>query len=85
MDRHELARRANALPTRFGGRLPGPGMRQITNAIHAGEWDVGLSNLIAGLTKLNVPVTADERDELAALLEDLEMPTEQLDSLNVHA
>ena len=83
MDRHELARRANALPTRFEGRLPDAGMRQVASAIRAGEWDVGLGNLVAGLTRLNVPITADERDELAALLHGLNMPTEQLDVLTV--
>lgn len=83
MDRHELATRANALPPRFDGRLPAAGMRQITDAIRDGEWDVGLSNLLAGLAKLNVPITTDERNELTALIEALDLPTDQLATLNV--
>lgn len=84
MDRSELSRRAKALPDRFADRLDPTGLRHVREDLGAGEWAEGLDNLIAGLANLNAPVTPEERDELAALLEAINLPTDPLSALTVH-
>ena len=42
-------------------------------------------NLAASLAAHKTPVTPDERDELRALLEAMNMPTDPIEQLNVQA
>ena len=83
MDRSELARRAKALPDRFADRLDPTAFRHVREDLGAGEWAEGIDNLITSLADTRSPVTADERDELAALLDVIRIPASQLEALNV--
>lgn len=83
MDDQELSRRAKALPDRFDGRTSPEWLTYARSALQAGEWGEGLEILLAGLAKDHIPVSADERDELAALLNATGLPADPLDTLNV--
>jgi hypothetical protein len=48
-----------------------------------GEYEELTIELAASLAAHNTPVTAAERDELLALLEEMDMPTDPIDKLNV--
>ncbi|HEY3681404.1 MAG TPA: hypothetical protein VGL93_00105 [Streptosporangiaceae bacterium] len=83
MDRHEFAQRAQRLPDMFAARLTADDLEDVRDAIRAGEWDVGLSNLVAALSQTAAPITAHERAELAALLDAIGEPAVRLDALRV--
>ena len=84
MDRSELSRRAKALPDRFADRLDPTALRHVREDLGAGEWAEGLDNLTAALVNDHAPVTTDERNELAALLNAIRYPTDRLDALPLH-
>jgi hypothetical protein len=83
MDDHELSRRAKALPDRFDGRGNPDWLNFAKSALQAGEWAEGLEILSAGLANDRVPITSDERDELAALFDAIGEPAVSLDTLRV--
>ncbi len=83
MDKYEVARRASALPTRFADRVPPRTLKSIQLMDEGGEYGELTIELAASLAAHNTPVTAAERDELLALLEAMEMPTDPIGKLNV--
>lgn len=85
MDLNELAQRANALPARYQTRIAPDSYEDVNRSIRVGEWDEALANLVAALHKRRAAITTDERRELTELMTALDMPTDQLDALNVQA
>ena len=83
MDRYEVARRASALPTGFADRVPPDTLESIQLMNEGGEYGELTIELAASLAAHNTPVTAAERDELLALLEATDMPTDPIGKLNV--
>lgn len=83
MDRYEVARRASALPVRFADRVPPGTLESIQLMDEGGEYGELTIELAASLAAHNTPVTAAERDELLALLEATNMPTDPIGKLNV--
>jgi hypothetical protein len=64
-----IVTRLRALPEPFAERLHWKASFDVFHAARAGEWAEALDVLLAALINTNVPVSAAERDELAALLE----------------
>ncbi len=83
MDRYEVARRASALPDRFADRVPPDTLESIQLMDEGGEYGELTIELAASLAAHNTPVTAAERDELLALLEAMDMPTDPIGKLIV--
>ena len=83
MDEHEIARRASTLPDRFADRIPPQTLEIIQLMEGGGEYGELTIELAASLAAHNTPVTAAERDELLALLEAMDMPTDPIEKLNV--
>jgi hypothetical protein len=83
MDRYEVARRASALPARFTDRVPPDTLESIQLMNEGGEYGELTIELAASLAAHHVPVTAAERDDLLALLEATDMPTDPIGKLNV--
>ncbi len=83
MDEHEIARRVSKLPASFGDRIPPQTLEIVELMNDGGEYGELTIELAASLAAHNVPVTAAERDELLALLEAMEMPTDPIGKLNV--
>ena len=83
MDKYEVAQRASGLPATFAERVPPSTMESIQLMEEGGEYEELTIELAASLAAHNTPVTAAERDELLALLEAMEMPTDPIDKLNV--
>ena len=83
MDEHEIARRASSLPHRFAGRVPQDTLELLNLMDGGGEYGELTIELAASLAAHKTPVTPDERDELQALLEAMQMPTDPIGQLNV--
>jgi hypothetical protein len=83
MDEYEIARRASGLPERFADRIPPDTLEIIELMDEGGEYGELTIELAASLAAHHTPVTAAERDELLALLEAMEMPTDPIEKLNV--
>ena len=83
MDNSEVAQRASALPARFAERVSPSTLESIQLMEEGGEYEELTIELAASLAAHNTPVTAAERDELLALLEAMEMPTDPIEQLNV--
>jgi hypothetical protein len=83
MDEYEIAQRASGLPGRFAGRIPPDSLEIIELMDEGGEYGELTIELAASLAAHHIPVTAAERDELLALLEAMEMPTDPIGKLNV--
>ena len=83
MDIHEIARRASNLPHRFADRIPRETLEIIELMDGGGEYGELTIELAASLAAHNTPVTGEERDELRALLEAMNMPTDPIEQLNV--
>jgi hypothetical protein len=96
MNTSELAKRARALPDRFADRLDPGDLENIKNTAGGGEWTEEVDELLASLQQCDAPVTAEERDELQAVLdairkpdgtfdvpEDFESPQDRLNTLRV--
>jgi hypothetical protein len=83
MDRYEAARPASALPGRFADRVPPDTLESIRLMNEGGEYGELTIELAASLAAQNIPVSASERDELLALLEATDMPTDPIGKLNV--
>jgi len=82
MDEYELAERAYALPARFADRLDQADLATVHEYAEAGEWGEEIDLLLACLSAARRPVTAAEREELAALLEAMGMPTQPAEKLS---
>jgi hypothetical protein len=85
MDENEIARRASGLPQRFADRIPARTLEIIELMNGGGEYGELAVELAAALAVHQVPVTAAERDELRALLEAMDMPTDPIAELNVRS
>ena len=83
MDEHEIARRASSLPQRFADRIPQNTVGILKLMDGGGEYGEMTIELAASLAAQHTPVTAEERDELRALLEAMHMPTDPIGQLNV--
>jgi hypothetical protein len=83
MDETEIAQRASSLPRRFADRIPSRTREIIELMEDGGEYGELTIELAASLAAHHTPVTAAERDELLALLEAMDMPTDPIAQLNV--
>ena len=83
MDEHEIARKASSLPGRFADRIPKNTLEIISLMDNGGEYGELTTELAASLAAHHTPVTAAERDELLALLEAMNMPTDPVAQLNI--
>src|SRR5690242_3141242 len=83
MDDKELARRAYELPGRFADRLSPKTFEHVQGAARVGEWDEEIDILLAGLKKADSAISAQERNEIKALLEAMGEPSDRLDQLTV--
>jgi hypothetical protein len=83
MDKYEIARKASSLPQRFADRIPRHTLEIIELMDGGGEYGELTIELAASLAAHNTPVTPEERDELLALLEAMNMPTDPIGQLNV--
>jgi len=83
MDEVEIARRASSLPRKFADRIPPRTLEIIELMDGGGEYGELTVELAAALAAQHAPVTAAERDELLALLEAMDMPTDPIAELNV--
>jgi hypothetical protein len=77
----ELAEVMRALPGRYADRLAPRTVQRITTAAAAGEWEYAIKALIRALISRSVPVTAGEREQLAAVADALGMPGVWVDAL----
>jgi hypothetical protein len=85
MDLHEFMHRADSLIERLGPRIDARQAGFIRDNAHGGDWDEAIDNLIATLTKNQVPITTAEHAELFALLAFMKRPDSPLDGLAVTA
>jgi hypothetical protein len=83
MDQYEIAQRASALPAQFAERVAPGTLESIQLMNEGGEYEDLTIELAASLAADGAPVTAAERDELRALLEAMQMPTDPIGQLNV--
>jgi hypothetical protein len=83
MDEYEIARRASDLPQKFADRIPKETLEIIGLMDSGGEYGELTTELVASLAAHKAPVTAEERDELRALLKAMNMPTEPIEQLNI--
>jgi hypothetical protein len=83
MTEDEIIDKAEALPDRFADRVTESTLWSIKRMRGGGEYGELTIELAASLAADNTPVTAAERDELLALLEAMDMPTDPIGKLNV--
>ena len=83
MTEDEIIEKAEALPDRYADRLTESALWSIKRMRGGGEYGELTIELAASLAAHHTPVTAAERDELRALLEAMEMPTDPIAELNV--
>jgi hypothetical protein len=83
MNEADLAARTALLPELFAGRLPDSALDGIRSMASGGEWDELLDLLLAALTQTGAVVTAEERDQLRAVLTGWGLPTSVVDNLTV--
>lgn len=83
MTEDEIIEKAEALPDRYADRLTESTLWSIKRMRGGGEYGELTIELAAALAAHHTPVTAAERDELLALLEAMEMPTDPIAELNV--
>lgn len=83
MTENEIIDKAEALPARFADRVSESTLWSINRMRGGGEYGELTIELAASLAADNTPVTAAERDELLALLEAMDMPTDPIGKLNV--
>jgi hypothetical protein len=83
MNENEIARRASSLPRRFADRVPPRTLEIMELMDGGGEYGELTIELAASLAAHHAPVTAAERDELRALLEAMDLPTDPIAELNV--
>ena len=85
MTEAEVIERAETLPERFADRVSESTLWSIKRMRGGGEYGELTIELAASLAANGTPVTPDERDELRALLDAMNMPTDPIEQLNVQA
>jgi hypothetical protein len=80
-EQRELAATMRALPGRFADRLSASALERITGTAAAGRWEEAVDELITALCARAEAVTDQERDELRAVLEAMNMPGERVGGL----
>lgn len=84
MERHEVITRTAAVLDRFAGRVPEKVMRGLREMTDVGEQGEAVDELVATLVVNRVPVSDEDRAELAALVEGMNLRlTQSLGNLNV--
>ena len=83
MTEDEIIEKAEALPDRFADRVSESTLWSIKRMRGGGEYGELTIELAASLAAHHTPVTAAERDELLALLQAMDMPTDPIAELNV--
>jgi hypothetical protein len=83
MTEDEIIEKAEALPDRYADRLTESALWSIKRMRGGGEYGELTIELAASLAAHHAPVTAAERDELRALLEAMDLPTDPIAELNV--
>jgi hypothetical protein len=83
MGHRELAQTMRHLPGRYTNRLGPRTLQRVTSAAAAGQFEKAVEKLIWSLRVRAEAVTADERDELRAVLDAMNMPHDRIDSLAV--
>jgi hypothetical protein len=83
MEQWEFYELTEATVARFLARMPATYVRGFESELNAGEYSMAVDDLVATLLKENVPVTADERDDLRRLVRHLKQPTDPLDRLTL--
>jgi hypothetical protein len=83
MTEDEIIEKAEALPDRYANRLTESALWSIKRMRGGGEYGELTIELAASLAAHHAPVTAAERDELRALLEAMDLPTDPIAELNV--
>jgi hypothetical protein len=83
MDIYELARRARVLPDLYATRLPPATLAGLRQMAGGGEYGELVIELTATLAKSGVIVSADEQQELRALLAASGWPPYPADQLSV--
>jgi hypothetical protein len=83
MNEHEIARRARALPDQFAARLPDDALAGLRLMDEGGEYGELAIELTATLVETGATVSATEQQELRALLEAMDMPTDLIQRLTV--
>jgi hypothetical protein len=83
MTETEIIERAETLPERFADRVTDSTLWSIKRMRGGGEYGELTIELAASLAANSTPVTSEERDELRALLEAMNMPTDPIEQLNV--
>jgi hypothetical protein len=80
-EQRELAEAMRALPGRFADRLSASALERITGAAAGGRWEEAVEELITALHARAEAVTDQERDELHAACEAMNMDGERVDGL----
>ena len=83
MTEDEIIDKAERLPDQFADRLTESALWSVKRMRGGGEYGLLTIELAASLAAHNTAVTAAERDELLALLEAMDMPTDPIEKLNV--
>ena len=81
MDQYEFAAPVHALPGMFADRLDPRDLADVRECAEAGEWGEEVDLLIACLRETRRPVSAEERQELVALLQAMGLPVEPAQEL----
>jgi hypothetical protein len=79
----EVIERVETLPDRYADRVRPQDLDGMRSMADGGEWQELVDVLIASLAMTQAVVTSGERDELKALAEAMDLPTDQLAGLNV--
>lgn len=85
MTEDEIIDRAEPLPERFADRLTESALWSVKHMRGGGEYGLMTIEIAASLAVHKTPVTPEERDELRALLEAMNMPTDPIGQLNVES
>jgi hypothetical protein len=83
MTEDEIIDKAETLPEQFADRLTESALWSVKRMRGGGEFGLMTIEITASLAAHRMPVSAAERDELLALLEAMEMPTDPIGQLNV--
>ena len=83
MNESQVIERAEALPELYASRVRPEDLDGMRSMVGAGEWQELVDLLLASLGLTRAPVSAEERDELLALLQAMDMPTDPIAELNV--
>ena len=82
MDEHEVASRASKLPDQFASRISLKTLETLRAMDRGGEYGELTIELAAALAANGASVSADERDELRALLDAMRMPNDPIEHLS---